>query len=41
MRERILNKLASWHAEHPWWMLGISLLITIVMLVLFCLICLC
>ena len=32
MRDQILSKLAQWHAVHPWRMLSISLLITIIML---------
>jgi len=29
MREKILKNLAKWHAEHPLWMLAITLLLTI------------
>ena len=30
MREKILIKLANWHASHPWRMLLIALLITVI-----------
>ncbi len=31
MREQILNKLAVWHTSHPWRMLVISLMVTVLM----------
>jgi len=30
MREKILKKLANWHASHPWRMLLVVLILTII-----------
>ncbi|MFC2165955.1 RND family transporter [Acidobacteriota bacterium] len=33
MREKVLKKLAAWHASHPWRMLGIMIIVTIILAV--------